>query len=76
MLIDRRNIHLEHGNLRWLSGVSFLDTSVHFLKVRNIFCSTYGMIMIQGALASPDPGACFKYPQYIHITYRKFSRAL
>eukprot|EP00493_Phyllostaurus_siculus_P023827 UN24163 len=29
------------------------------------------MIMNQRALASPDPGACFKYPQHIHITLQK-----
>ena len=32
--------------------------------------------MIWCALDLPDPKACFKYPQHIHITYRKFSRAL
>ena len=34
------------------------------------------MMMIWHALDFPNPSACFKYPEHIHIMHRKFSKAL
>ena len=68
--------HIELRNLRWRSGVSFLVILEHFLKTSDIFRSTCRMMTIERALDSPDPNACFKYPERIHIMPRKFSTAL
>ncbi len=68
--------HIELRNLRWRSGVSFLVILEHFLKTSDIFRSTCRMMTIERALDSPDPNACFKYPERIHIMFQKFSTAL